>query len=663
MLFPLLIILGVLGVLAAAEAVLVRLARPLRMLGACVCLVGVAAALFHLLLRAPPETIALPFGPPGLTLTASLDGLSAWFLLLVFIVSAASLFAARDDAIASGPLLYLFTAGMVITLLAGDGFSLFLGFETMAASSWLLVLAGGEGHITIKAGRIYMTMAMAGGLALLAAQAAGYGLAGSFADWRAAPPFGMRAGLLLGLALIGAGSKAGLPPLHGWLPIAHPAAPAPVSAMMSGAMTKVALYVLIRLLFDLAGPHQASWWGVPVLLLGGIAALFGATRANFETDIKAVLAASTIENVGVIATAIGLAMIARAAHMQALAAITLGAALLHALGHGINKCLMFLAAGHVDHEAGTRRLDRLGGLIHFMPTTALAAIAGAASLAALPPAAGFASLWLLLQALLTAPRLGSFVLQMMLPLAALLLAISGALALAAMIRLIGVTFLGRPRAVRTAGARETSWPNQLLLVALAGLAGLIGLVPAAPLYLAGSALHRLTGADLDAHIGLFGISGLVRGSFYAALPVALMVAAILLAIRLLLAHRPQPVRRTRIWDCGYRAPPVFQPFGDTATQYGAASLGEPLGRTLAVPLLDWQIATTLPEPAETAPARFGVVWYDPVLRFIHAPILRARDWLADRAELIQRLTIRRTLGMMVAALVILLAVVALLEQS
>ncbi len=654
MLFPLLIILGVLGVLAVAEAFLVRFAKPLRMLGACACLVGVASVLFHLLLRYPVETIALPFGAPGLTLTASLDGLSAYFLLLVFIVAAASLFAARDYVIASGPLLYAFVAGMVITLIAGDGFGMFFGFETMAAASWLLILAGDDTH-TQQAGRVTMTMAMIGALALLAAQAAGFGLAGSFADWRAAPPTGERAVMLLVLALIGVGSKAGLPPFNAWLPMAHTAAPAPVSAIMSGAMTKVALYVLIRLLFDLAGPNQPLWWGVPLLLLGAIAAVYGALRANFETDIKFVLAASTIENVGVIAAAIGLAMIAQSANMQVLGAVALGAALLHALSHGVVKCLMFLSAGYVDHEAGGRRLDRLGGLIHFMPTTALCAILGAGSLAALPPTAGFASLWLLFQSLLTAPRLGSFLLQIMLPLAALLLAIGGALALASMIRLIGVAFLGRPRAVRTAGAHETSWPSQLLLVGLAALAALIGIFPALPLYLAGSALHTLTGVNLDASTSLFGIGALANGSFYAALPIALILAAIIVAVRLLSAIKPPSERRARIWDNGYRAPPVFQPFGDTVTQYGAASLSEPLGRTLAVPLLNWQITT--------AESHFSISWHDPFLRFIHPPILRARDWLADRAEPIQRLTIRRTLGLMMAALVILLAVVAWLEQS
>ena len=553
---------------------------------------------------------------------------------------------------------------MMITLIAGDGFTLFTGFETMSAASWLLVLSHGSLPAAAKAGRLYMTMAIAGALTLLAAMAVGFGTGGDFTAWRAAPPAGLRAALFLLLVLVGAGSKAGLPPLHGWLPIAHPAAPAPVSAMMSGAMTKVALYVIVRLLFDLAGANPPLWWGVPLLLVGALGALLGAARANFESDIKAVLASSTIENIGVIAVALGLALIARAAHLPLLASLALGAALLHGLGHGINKTLMFLIAGAVDHQAGSRRLDRLGGLVHFMPVTAACAIAGAASLAALPPMVGFAAIWLLLQSLLTAPRLGSFGLQMLIPVVALLLAGGGALALSAMLRLVGVTFLGRPRAVRTAGAHETSLPISLLLIGLATASGVLGVLPGLALRLASPALVLLTGTDLAGRAGWFGIGTQVAGgAYYGTLPIAFLLAAIAGAVWLVLRRHPALSRRARAWDCGYAAPPPFLPFGDTTTQSGAASLSEPLGRTLGVPLFDWQMATAIPEPGETRPARFGIVWYDPVLRFLHAPVLRARDWLADRAELIQRLTIRRTIGMMVAALVALLVIVAILEQS
>jgi len=664
MLLVLLAIVAALIGAGVAEALLPRHGRLVRMVAAAICLAGFTAIVLDLILVLPNETLLLPFGPLGIGITLALDGLSAFFLIGVFLAAAAALFVARDETLAAAPLIPVFVAGMVITLLAGDGFTLFTGFETMSAASWLLILSYGPPLPAAKAGRLYMTMAIAGALTLLAAMAVGFGVGGDFAAWRAAPPTGARAAGLLLLVLIGAGSKAGLPPLHGWLPIAHPAAPAPVSAMMSGAMTKVALYVIVRLLFDLAGPNPPLWWGVPLIVMGALGVLLGAARANFESDIKAVLASSTIENIGVIAVALGLALTARAAHLPLLASLALGAALLHVLGHGINKTLMFLIAGAVDHQAGSRRLDRLGGLVHFMPVTTACAIAGAASLAALPPMIGFAAIWMVFQGLLTAPRLGSFVLQMLIPVAATLLAGGGALALSAMLRLVGVTFLGRPRAVRTAGAHETSLPISLVLVALAATSTVLGVLPGLALRLASPALYLLTGADLSGRAGWFGVGTQVSGgAYYGAVPTVLVLAGIGTVIWLALRRHPALSRRARAWDCGFAAPPPFLPFGDTTTQYGATSLSEPLGRSLGVPLFDWQMATSIPEPGETGPARFGIVWYDPVLRFLHAPVLRARDWLADRAELIQRLTIRRTLGMMVAALVALLVIVALLEQS
>ena len=663
MLVLLLAILTALAGVAVAEFVLPRLALAMRLAAAAICAAGLALMALALILALPGEALALPLGLPGIGACLSIDGLSEFFLLVVFISAGAGLFAARDQTLAAAPLIPVFVIGMVLSVIAGDGFTLLFGFETMSAASWLLVLSASEPAAAAKAGRLYMTMAMAGALALLAAMAVGFGLSGDFASWRAAPPTGAKAAVFLALVLIGAGSKAGLPPLHGWLPIAHPAAPAPVSAMMSGAMVKVALYVIIRMLFDLAGANPPLWWGVPLLVLGGLGVLMGAARANFESDIKSVLAASTIENVGVIAIALGLALTARAAHLPLLACLALGAALLHVLGHGINKTLMFLIAGHVDHEAGSRRLDRLGGLIHFMPISAFCAIAGAASLAALPPTIGFAALWLVLQSLLTAPRFGAFSLQMLLPVLALLLACGGALALSAMLRLVGVTFLGRPRSVRAAGAHEAKLPSSLLVIGLAGASLLLGAVPAVALRLAAPALILLTNADLASRSGIFGIAAVAGGAYYAALPVTLMVVGIALFWRFALRRRPALIRRAAAWECGYAAPPPFMPFGDTTTQYGAASLSEPLGRTLGVPLLDWQMATSIPEPAQIATARFGIVWYDPVIRFLHAPVLRVRDWLADRAELIQRLTIRRTLGMMVIALVVLLVIVAVLEQA
>jgi formate hydrogenlyase subunit 3/multisubunit Na+/H+ antiporter MnhD subunit len=341
--------------------------------------------------------VTLPIGPPWSPASLALDPLSAWFLLILAVAGVpACLFAAQaplSRAQAVG--LPVFLGGLALTLLAADALTLLLGFEAMSLSSWAIIAAGGER----RAARLYLGFALLSGLALLGAVAllAPAGL--SFAGLRAAPPEGVRAGMVLALLILGAGSKAGLAPFHLWLPVAHPAAPTAASALMSAAMVKVALYVLMRGLLDLAGPAQPAWWGVPLLALGAATALIGGIRANLERDLKAILACSTLENVGLIAVGIGLVLIFRGTDLRPLAALALGFVLLHALVHAAFKTLLFLGAGAAAQLAGSRDPDRLGGLIHRMPVVAACMALGAASAAALPPLAGFSSEWLLLQRL------------------------------------------------------------------------------------------------------------------------------------------------------------------------------------------------------------------------------------------------------------------------
>ena len=405
------------------------------------CGLGALLALVYLLAGAGESTLSLPLGLPGNRMTLALDGLSGFFLLLLMaagVAASAAALAAHDEA--SAPFLPVFLAAMALTLLAGDGFALVLGFELMSLASFALVLTHHQDAAVRAAALLYVGMAALGAGCLILAVgllAGGAGFDLRFAALRAHPPEGWRAAAVLVLALLGAGSKAGLAPLHVWLPPAHAAAPSHVSALMSGAMTKVALYVLMRLLFDLCGPAQPSWWGVPLLLLGAGGAVLGGLRANMEDDIKAALACSTIENIGLIVIGLGLALAARAADLTTLAALALGGALLHALAHGLFKPLLFLAAGAVQHGAGTRLLGRLGGLIHRMPVTTAGVLVGAASLAALPPSAGFAGEWTLFQAVLGGPRIGGLGMQVLVCVVAGLMALAAALAAAAAVRLPG----------------------------------------------------------------------------------------------------------------------------------------------------------------------------------------------------------------------------------
>nr|WP_268894131.1 proton-conducting transporter membrane subunit [Pseudoroseomonas coralli] len=549
---------------------------------------------------------------------------------------------------------------MALTLLAADGFTLLLGFEAMSLASWAL-LAARRGEAERAAARLYLGFALFGAACLIPAVGLLAGLTGdlSFAGMRAAPPQGWVAAMVMVLVLLGAGSKAGLVPLHGWLPVAHPVAPSHVSALMSGAMTKVALYVIARLALDLGGPAQPLGWGVPLLVLGAASALLGALRATQETDSKTLLACSTIENIGVVAMAFGLSAMLRAADLGPLAALAAGAALLHALGHALFKTLLFLAAGEVQHGAGARHLDRLGGLIHAMPVVAACALAGAAAAAALPPLAGFAGEWLLLQALLSAWRVGALGLQVLVAACTAVAALSAALGAVAMLRLWGLTFLGRPRTPRTLGAQDAHPVSRAALMGLAGLVAVVGLLPGALLALGAPAVARISGHDGVAEASLWLVGPSASGSGYRPLALAVVLALLLFGLVALVRHlSPGPAARGPVWDGGFIAPPAHLPFGDPATQASAAGFAQPLRRMLGTPLLAAREAVRRPPPGSTEAAQLESGFHDPVLPALLRPLLRLRDALAIAAERLRDLTIRQFLGLSFSTLVALLALLA-----
>jgi formate hydrogenlyase subunit 3/multisubunit Na+/H+ antiporter MnhD subunit len=615
-----------------------------------------------------PSSLVLPVGPPWGPARLALDPLSAWFLLPVGLSAAcAGLFAlggvhgpVAPRGLAPWP---VFLAGMALTVLAADGFTLLLGFEAMSLASWALVAQDHAQAENRRAARMYLGFAGFGGLALVLAFGLLAGGAGdvAFAALRAAPPEGWRAAAVLALVLAGAGSKAGLAPLHVWLPLAHPAAPSHVSAVMSGAMTKVALYVLARCVFDLMGPAQPFWMGAPLVALGAASAVIGALRANLEEDTKTLLACSTIENIGLVAIGFGLALAFRGADLPALAALAAGAALLHALNHGVFKTLLFLAAGAVLHGAGSRAIDRLGGLVHSMPVTAWAALVGVGAAAALPPLSGFASEWLLLQALLAAWRVGDLAFQMGVAAATALTALAAALAAAAMVRFWGLVFLGRPRTPRAAGAEESGGAARWALLLPAGLTVAFGVMPGVLLDLAEPALRLMTGAAAP-RAGVLSVGAAEGGARYWPLLAALLLAAAIGAVLWLVRRRaPSGVARGPAWDCGFIAAPAHLPFGDPASQPSAAGFGQPLRRMLGESLLAARERVTMPPPGATGPARLEAGFHDPALAALEGPVPRWRDALAARAERLRDLSIRQSLGLTFGAVVLMLALLTLLE--
>ncbi|HEV3175880.1 MAG TPA: proton-conducting transporter membrane subunit, partial [Stellaceae bacterium] len=410
------------------------------------------AALWTLIEAAAPVSAVLPVGLPWLGAHFRVDALSAFFLLVVngaaVLISIYALeYAAHDDEPGRVlPFYPLFLSAMNLVLVADDAFVFLVSWELMSLASWLLVLSTHRQPETQPAAFLYLVMASFGTGALLL----GFGLlsggVGSYAfeALRGAALDPTRAAILFGLAVVGAGSKAGLVPLHVWLPPAHSAAPSHVSALMSGIMTKVALYGLVRILFDLMGTPP-WWWGVVVLVVGGITALMGVLYAVMQHDLKRLLAYHTVENIGIIVIGLGLALAFRANHLDALAGLALVAALLHVFNHAMFKSLLFLGSGAVLVATGERDMEHLGGLIHRMPRTAFVFLIGSVAISALPPFNGFVSEWLTFQAILDGSLLPQWLLKFAVPLVGAMLALSAALAAVCFVKAFGVVFLGRPR--------------------------------------------------------------------------------------------------------------------------------------------------------------------------------------------------------------------------
>lgn len=602
--------------------------------------------------------LLLPIGTPWAPLSLRLDALSAWFLMILGLAGLGAGLSALAHRGMSRRVLAPFApflGSMALVLAADDGLSLLLGLEAMSLASWLLVAAGREGEENLATARLYLGFAafsglcLAAAIGLLAAQAGGI----DFAALRARPPEGWRAGAVLGLLVLGLGAKAGLVPFHAWLPLAHPAAPSHVSALMSGAMTKTALYCLMRLLLDLGGPAQPLGWSLPLIVLGAASALLGALRANLEGDTKAALACSTIEHVGLITLALGLAAAFRSADLGTLAALAAGAALLHALAHGVFKTLLFLAAGEVLQAAGSRRMDMLGGLIHAMPITALAALLGIGAAAALPLLAGFPGEWMLLQSLLAAWRVGHLAFQILIAAAAALAALALALGAAAMVRFYGMVFLGRPRSPRGMGASEAPKLARAPLIGGALLCLALGLLPGPMLDLAEPALRLMTGAAPSPRNGPLVLAPGDGASRHAPIALAvLLVGAGGLVLWQVRRRSPAPAARGPAWDCGFIAPPPHLPLGDPLTQVSAAGLSQPLRRMLGEPLLAAREQVEMPPPADPAPARLHAGFRD----WGEAPLLgalaRAREALAAQAERLGGLGIRGCLGLAFGLLVL-----------
>jgi hydrogenase-4 component B len=602
-------------------------------LGALVSVVvGLSAGSF---LGGQAETAVLAIGLPDLPFHLRLDNLSAVFVLLLGLASAGiSLFAAgyfgQQPDRTSGLLCFqyhFFLASMLIVVLADDAYAFMVAWEMMALSSYFLVTTDHAVPEIRRAGFLYLLMAHVGAVSLLlcfGVLQGGHG-AYTFEAMRLGQRTPFWASVAYLLALFGFGAKAGLVPLHVWLPEAHPAAPSPVSALMSGVMLKTAIYGLLRVTFDLLHV-QFGWWGTLALSLGLLTALYGVIFAAVQSDMKRLLAWSSIENIGIILAGFGLTVIFAAEGKHLPAALAMTATLYHAINHAFFKSLLFAGTGSVLHATGTRLMAGLGGLIRSMPWTAWLTLVGALAIAGLPPLNGFVSEWLLLQAFLLTPTLDQSYLNMVIPIAAASVALAAALAAYVMVKFYGVVFLGQPRHASLDHAQDAGWLQRLGMLWLAAGCLVLGLMPTWFVQLIAPAVQQLTGRVMvnDGSWLMLAPLDAQRASYAPLIFFAVVLTVLALIFFIVRAVYHGRVRRADPWDCGY-------PEQNARMQDSAEGFGQPIRQIFESFM---QVEREIPGPFDRKP-RFRGASQDKLWFVIYRPIANLASWLSGQAGRLQ----------------------------
>jgi len=529
----------------------------------------------------------------------------------------------RHEGFGAVPLIAL--PVFVVTLLAvpaaGSVTTFLFAWELMALTSLVLVLTDQQRSEVRSAALVYAVMTQLGFVTLLLgmvilASAAGDDFAGI-----GAVPDGVRNTVFV-LTLIGFGSKAGLLPLHAWLPRAHPEAPSPVSALLSAAMVNLGVYGIIRIDLQLLGPGP-RWWAWALLIVGGTSAVYGVLQASVATDLKRLLAYSTTENTGLITLALGTATLLAGAGSQPAAAVALTAALLHLIAHSGFKSLGFFAAGSVLAATGLRDLDRLGGLARRMPVTTVLFGVAALGAAGVPLGAGFVSEWLLIQSLMHARPGHDVTIALVMPLAVAAVALTAGLGVAAMVKAFGIGFLARPRTDAAAAARESPGTMLAAMALPAAVCVVLAVAPGAVGPMLNRVFDTLMAADaptLGVFVGMPGLHGSMAPGLLAAV-LATAVGLVLIGSRWRSRRRPSPAT-VPLWACG----------ADDLTprmQYTATSFAQPLQQVFDDVLrFDTDVEVSGQAPATylvdriAYRARVGDViedrWYTPVLRGVAA---------------------------------------------
>ena len=591
----------------------------------------------------PRQQLRIDWLLPLIGVRLGLDPLGGFFMAATGAVAiSVGIYAvgyARREHWARFPLLVLplFVAALLLVPAAGSVTTFLLAWELMAASSLVLVLSGHRQGAVRSAGVSYAVMTQLGfavillGLMVLAAVSGADGFA-AIAARAGGISTGARSTVFV-LTVLGFGSKAGLLPLHAWLPRAHPEAPSPVSALMSAAMVNIGIYGIIRIDLQVLGPGP-HWWGLTLMIVGAVSAVFGVLQASVATDLKRLLAYSTTENMGLITLGLGAAALLTSSGAPAVAAIAITAALLHVLSHAAFKTLGFLAAGSVLAATGLRDLDKLGGLARRMPVTTVMFGIAALGASGLPLGAGFVSEWLLLQSLIHTPPAGNTLLALAMPLSVGAVALTTGLGIAAMVKAFGVGFLARPRSTAAEHAREAP-ASMLIGMALAAAAATV--IAVSPAVLAGSlrrvlaALPAAGGAGAGPRLGtLLRLPG-VAGSMSPGLLAGALVVAVLVALGLArwgVRRRPPPVAAP-LWACGADGL-------SSRMQYTATSFAEPLQRVfddVLRPDTDVEVTHFAESAYLVEKVTYRARWVDPVEQHLYTPVVRA---VTAVAQLVRR---------------------------
>jgi formate hydrogenlyase subunit 3/multisubunit Na+/H+ antiporter MnhD subunit len=602
------------------------------------CLLGLPPTL-HVLLGGPAQSLQLDWDGSHGPFRVELDGLSAFFLLPVLGLSAlaavyggAYLFAARHHKSLGWPWFFfnVFVGGMVLVLVARTALLFLVAWEVMSLAAYCLVTFEHEQHEVRQAGWVYLIATHLGvvfvfiAFLLLGRHAGGL----DFQAWAAMPALGaLSSGVIFLLAVVGFGAKAGFVPFHVWLPEAHPAAPSHVSALMSGVMIKMGLYGILRTLTFLGPP--AAWWGLVLAGLGLVTALVGIALALQQRDVKRVLAYSSIENMGLVALALGVGLWGAATGRPALALLGMSGGLLHVWNHALIKGAMFLAAGSVLHGTGTRDMEKLGGLMKSMPWTGGVMVVGAVAIAALPPMNGFVSKWLMYLSLMQVGMESAESSALPALLAVGMLALVGALAAIALVRLVGIALLGAPRTQAAEHAHESSpWMigPMLMLVALCALAAVAPQMAAG--WLAGPVGQLLGDSAAQASSAGEPIDVPLRalGAFNVCTWIALAAVA---AALVWLTRREGPVARGPTWGCGYARP-------TSRMQYTGRSFAEMIAERVLPRPLRPRTSRRAPQGLFPAPGEFGSETPDPVSGNVYEPFFRRWADRCSRLRILQQ---------------------------